>query len=122
MLLVMSCLNISYINTTDIGVHHCSYDATICSYLCVLFSLWSGLFYFYSHLVSSCDVLYCLFLRFLVWFCLFYGFIHFSCFKAWLRCVGLQLVDISRLYISTLVLALVSLPSQTLEWPQYCYS
>jgi hypothetical protein len=34
MLLVVSCLNMSYINTVHIGVHHCSYDARICVVIC----------------------------------------------------------------------------------------
>jgi hypothetical protein len=48
----MSCLDISYINITRAGVHFCNCDATIWSYLCVLFWSWSSLFYFYSRLIS----------------------------------------------------------------------
>jgi hypothetical protein len=37
---------------------------------------------------SCCDVPFCLFLCFHVWFSLFYGFIHPSCFNVWLRCTS----------------------------------
>jgi hypothetical protein len=42
---------------------------------------------------TCCDVPYCLFLCFLVWFSLFYAFIHLSCFQRLASlCVRLQLV------------------------------
>jgi hypothetical protein len=87
----MSCLNISYINTIHIGVHQCNYNATRCSYIWELFEhglvcfistpIWFPYGAFVLFRTSCCDVTYCTFLCFQVWFSSFYGFIHLQCFN-----------------------------------------
>jgi hypothetical protein len=86
----MSCLNISYINTIQIGVHHCNYDTTISSYLWV-FSSWSS-FLFLLPFDFLMEQLYCSELVVVMFHTvyLFPGlviFIHLSCFNVWLHYV-----------------------------------
>jgi hypothetical protein len=96
MLLVVSCLNILYINTIHVGVHYCNYNAVICSYLRVLFWLWSSVilpFDFLMEQLHCWELIVAMFytVHFYVswgWFALFYGFIHFSGFCVWLSCVS----------------------------------
>jgi hypothetical protein len=93
----MSCLNILYIKTIHVGVHYCNYKAIICSYLQVLFWLWSSLFIlpfdFLMEQPHCSDLVVVMFYTVyfyisLVWFSLFHGFIHLLHFCIWLRCVS----------------------------------
>jgi hypothetical protein len=49
---VISCLNVPYMHTICVGVHHCSHDVIPCGCLQALPGLWSSLFYLYSRSIS----------------------------------------------------------------------